>query len=208
LTRQYPRPPLLPTRQALWSSQILCSQASLASLMLAPAILRHDEVRAPAGAVRQRQAPLHAVDLQCASAWILDPVWLFSGWFRYDDVKRALEWLVTVFPEVGGRMTAHGILVRNQGKPAKRVESDAMLPLGLQADFGDLSRRVALRGPHSARACVCRRRHARARRVCLGLCCTRRGRASAGRAHRPARRRRHCPLAGAHHDGRWPVGGR
>lgn len=59
---------------------------------------------------------LHAVDLQCTSAWILDPVWLFNGRLRYGDVKRALEWLVTVFPEVGGRMAAQGILVDNQGK--------------------------------------------------------------------------------------------
>ena len=58
---------------------------------------------------------LHAVDLAVCSAWVLDPVWLFNGHLNFDDVERALAWLITVFPEIGGRMTTRGIVLNNQG---------------------------------------------------------------------------------------------
>ena len=68
-----------------------------------------------------REVELHAMDLVVCSAWVLDPVWFFDGRLDFDDVERALAWLIAVFPEAGGRMTPCGIFINNQGVPLSEV---------------------------------------------------------------------------------------
>ena len=121
------------------------------SIRLNGMLVRQEQVRAPLGAIGEvgREVELHGIDLALCSAWLLDPVWIFDGRLNFADVHRALVWLVTEFPELGGRMTARGVLISNIGVPLSEVQlpPQAATQNALDASSPHLASGFTLAGP-------------------------------------------------------------